>query len=347
MHLASKSSGLATHAENVMYSAAQELSETLERHYHTGDIAQAREMAEELSRALRLMFNASVGQDRQLILELQTALTLKPRVASSWLAEQPATLHVMDQNSVDQFLMQHPDILPNMSVGECAEVIRKAYGLANREEAKETAFRDFGVDLGNLFGGNNAEQENPVVRNAIKHFAQDILTFDEEKHETLLSLGAKPEVLRGLLEQLKQGLETRKISERVSQYLVGNPTLTINGQIDSLKMGALLSHHWNEFVFHLSSSYYAQDELENLEFKRENREIDSEAVFQKLGSMFKEEALANLPEVHFAPALSTVTLWHQRLSKLFLVNCGFANYDLEANQELGALLGQLESMTRQ
>ena len=345
MHQASQTSGLATHAQGVMNNATSELLEALKKHHHSDDIAEMHQKAEELSNQISLLFNSNVASDRELLVELQASLVLAPQTASAWFAEQPATVQAMDQNNVDQFLMTHPQMKPHMSSSECAEAFRSTYGLKDRKEATEKAWTLFGVDLGNLFHANSGEQENPTVKKAIEHFAEELLVFDEQKHEKLVSLGAKAEVLRALFEQLTHGLETRKMTERISNFLAGQPALTINGELDSVRMGSLVAHHWNEYVFHISADFYSEEERENIQFSRNNRETEAEAVFSKLEDMFKPEPLANLPEVHFAPALSTVTQWHQRLRKLFLVNCGFANYDMAANEELSSLLERVELLS--
>ena len=345
MHQASQTSGLATHAQGVMNKATAELLEVLEKHHHSDDIAEMHQKAEELSNQVSLLFNSNVASDRELLVELQSALVMEPRTAAAWFAEQPATVQAMDQNNVDQFLMTHPQIQQHMSPSECAEVFRSTYGLNDRKQAEEKAWSLFGVDLGNLFSSRNGEQENPTVKKALQHFANELLTFDEKKHGHLVALGSSPDVLRALFEQLCHGLETRKMTERISNFLAGQPALTINGELDSARMGALVAHHWNEYVFHISADFYSKEERESIQFSRNIRETDAEAVFSKLEEMFKPEPLANLPEVHFAPALSTVTQWHQRLRKLFLVNCGFANYDMAANEELGSLLERIKLLS--
>ena len=342
---ASQTSGLATHAQSVMCKAAADLADILKKHHHSDDIAEAHQKAEALSQQIALLFNSNVASDRELLVALQESLALNAESASAWFAAQPGTDQAMDQNSVDQFLLTHPEIQPHMSPLEIAEAFRGKYGFTDRNEASKKAWKLFGVDLENLFNNNNGEQENPTVKKAIEHFGEELLTFDEDKHQNLLSLGANADTLRDLFGQLSHGLDTRKMTERISNFLAGQPSLTINGELDAARMGSLVAHHWNEYVFHISADFYSTAERENIQFTRTSRETNAEHVFDKLEGMFQLEPLANLPEVHFAPALSTVTQWHNRLRKLFLVNCGFANYDMAANEELGTILERLNVLS--
>ena len=217
--------------------------------------------------------------------------------------------------------------------------------VSGHDEARDLAWNEFNVDLNRLFDRGDGLDENPTVSKALEHFAKVKLEFDDGRHSRLITLGMDADDLKALLSQLNHGLETRQMTSRISEFLSGQPNLTMAGEVDALRMGALIAHHWNEYVFHLSGSFFTEEEKATLQLERSARDTNPRDVFDKMTEMFGSEPLANLPKVHFAPAHRTVMQWHKRLRNLFLVNCGFANYDMEQNEELGQILQRLERVS--
>ena len=48
--------------------------------------------------------------------------------------------------------------------------------------------------------------------------------------------------------------------------------------------------------------------------------------------------------MHQQPGIDLVAGWLQRLSNLFIVNCGFANYDPAENEALSKILNELKAI---
>ena len=341
MDEASRSSGLAIHAKGLLDRSKAQLIEELELHYHSDDISARHQQAERLSAGLKMKLSASVARNPNLILSLQKALLLSADKVTTWLDNQDTSRPAIDSSRREEFLMVHSFLNENLLPSECVEKFRSFYHLDNEEKAIELGWSEWGVDLRSLFSESSDQDESPIVRRALEHFSQLILTSNQEIHEELLQEGLDSDLLSGLLDQLRQGLETRDIAQRISSYISGQPDIIIMGKLDSKRLGFLLAHQWNEFVFHADEVYYKEDELEKIRFTSSTRPQDTNEIFNLLTNMFGEEPKASLPEVHFKPGLETVKGWLERLHNLFIVNCGFANYDLEANDQLGRLLEEI------
>lgn len=343
MQKAAASSGIAAHATNIMNDATIVLFDLMGKHHHSDDIAAMHNKAEGLAARLELLFNSCAPLRRRgLLMELQSQLLLNPNEVGDWLALQPSTEQVLDQKHIEEFLMMHQELNPQMTATECVEAFRIRYRLSGHDEARDLAWNEFYVDLNRLFAQGDGLDENPTVGKAVEHFAKVKLEFDDSRHSRLITLGMAADDLKELLSQLHHGLETRQMTSRISKFLRGQPNLTIAGEVDALRMGALIAHHWNEYVFHLSGGFFTEEEKTTLQFQRTVRDTSPQDVFDRMTEMFGTEALANLPKVHFAPAHHTVMQWHKRLRNLFLVNCGFANYDMEQNEELSQILQRLK-----
>ena len=346
MQEASRTTGLATHATNILDQATEVLNDLMGKHYHSDDIAAMHNKAEGLAARLDLLFNSCVPlRRRDLLMELQSQLLLDSNEVSEWLALQPSTEQVLDQKHIEEFLMMHQELNAQMTGTECMEAFRIRYRLSGHDEARDLAWNEFNVDLNRLFDRGDGRDENPTVSKAVEHFAKVKLEFDDSRHSRLITLGMDADDLKALLSQLNHGLETRQMASRISEFLSGQPNLTMAGEVDALRMGALIAHHWNEYVFHLSGSFFTAEEGTTLQLDRSARDTNPQEVFDKMTEMFGSEPLANLPKVHFAPAHRTVMQWHERLRNLFLVNCGFANYDMEQNEELGQILQRIERVS--
>ena len=343
MQEASRTTGLATHAANILDQATEVLNDLMGKHFHSDDIAAMHNKAEGLAARLELLFNSCAPHRRRdLFMELQSQLLLESNEVSEWLALQPSTEQVLDQKHIEEFLMMHPELNAQMTGTECTEAFRIRYRLSGHDEARDLAWNEFNVDLNRLFDRGDGMDENPTVSKAVEHFGNVKLEFDDSRHSRLITLGMDADDLKALLSQLNHGLETRQMASRISEFLKGQPNLTMAGEVDALRMGALIAHHWNEYVFHLSGSFFTEEERTTLQLERSARDTNPQEVFDNMTEMFGSEPLSNLPNVHFAPAHQNVMQWHKRLRNLFLVNCGFANYDMEQNEELGQILQRLE-----
>ena len=241
--------------------------------------------------------------------------------------------------------MNHTFLTESLSPAECVEVYRSHYRKADSESAIESGWNDWGVDLKNLFPSEQDESmSSPLIEQALEHFQGRCLVFDEERHGHLTVGALSGDLLRSMFEELIQGMKTRKIAQRISEFVAGQPEISVMGQIDAPRLGALIAHQWNEFMFYADASYYTKAELEKVRFTASERIQNAVEAYDALTSVFGSQPLSRLPQVHQQPGIDLIAAWIQRLSNLFIVNCGFANYDPAENETLSRILDELKAI---
>ena len=218
----------------------------------------------------------------------------------------------------------------------------REYQCPNETAAIDMAWTNFQVNLRRLNEPETSADDNPLIGQAIEHFGNTILKFDEERHHALISAGLDEDLIQRFLAELELGMETRKLSGRISEHLAGRPDVLTMGQVDTRKLSELIAHAWNEFIFHANERYYEDADLVNIRFTPRTKPSTPEAAFAVVTQMFKRDKQTSLPEVHMKPGIDTCQAWMERLHNLFTVNCGFANYDMEENARLGDCIQQVK-----
>ena len=82
------------------------------------------------------------------------------------------------------------------------------------------------------------------------------------------------------------------------------------GQIDAPRLGALIAHQWNEFMFFADDSYYTESELENVRF--------SASIVSRMLKMHTMHSLQPLSAALIETARSAPAAWHRP-------HCGLAS----------------------
>ena len=343
MEKASRISGLATHARSVLTVAIDGLLEELELHFHSDDIAERHREAEQLKAGLKLFLNRNMHPNsRSALVELQRTLTIQSEDICNWLENQSFGPPAGDGQAREMFFMTHPDLHSEMSGTEIVDWFMREYQCPDEATAIDMAWTNFQVNLRKLNDPETSANDNPLIGQAIEHFGNTILKFDEERHHTLISAGLDEDLIQRFLAELELGMETRKLSGRISEHLAGRPDVLTMGQLDTRKLSELIAHAWNEFIFHANESYYEEADLVNIRFTPSTKPPTLEAAFDVVTQMFKRDKQTSLPEVHMKPGIDTCQAWMERLHNLFTVNCGFANYDMEENARLGDCIQQVK-----
>jgi hypothetical protein len=345
MERASKSAAIEVHAKSVLRDAKTKALDELSRHYHDDDIAAQHAQAERLSAELNLALSSLAATQPVVVVALQSALQLRAEDVTDWLNSQVVTSTETDTEALERFLLIHTFLTESMTPSQCVEAYRLHYRKEDAESAIESGWSDWGVDLKNLFPSENeASTSSPLIEQALEHFQGRCLVYDEERHGHLTVGALSSDVLRSMFEELVQGMKTRRIAERISEFVAGQPELSVMGQIDAPRLGALIAHQWNEFMFFADDSYYTESELEKVRFSASDRVQNAQDAYDALTSAFGAQPLSRLPEVHQQPGIDLIAGWLQRLSNLFIVNCGFANYDPVENEALSKILNELKAI---
>ena len=114
--------------------------------------------------------------------------------------------------------MAHSFITDDMSPSQCVESFRAYYHLEDESTAEELAWTEWGIELRNLHQNSAANNSDPLVIRALEHLTEQLLVFNEDLHSELIQQGLELELITGLFEQLKLGLDTRNIASRIRSF---------------------------------------------------------------------------------------------------------------------------------
>jgi hypothetical protein len=269
-----------------------------------------------------------------------------------------------DVVNMDQYIgirLQVPEIDPNASYETNLEYLRRHFEIRTIEQCRKFFEEEKGIDVNELFYGN---------KERVKSFSQ-VLAIELEKYwfehhihknEKFISEIVTREGFYEIHEMFRRLYEklymNDKIAERIRRYVDGYRNIE-----DVYEMIADISAEiFNNFVKTIGSDYYNESNYDDLKKAAENvnglnwnhselqYEINSKnEVSELINQMGNLSELLNenpLPKhkLKFLPNYRNYIIWYDLLKAGFVTASGVPNYDPLANEKLGRLIYECETI---
>ena len=253
-----------------------------------------------------------------------------------------------------------PDLNPNESFGINLEFLKIHYEHKNLNECQDFFEKEMGIDLNELFYGNNERVKNfsQVLAESLEAF-----WFDEymiKSQQKLISIVSEKSLvnIQDMLRRLYKKLNiTEKIASRIRKYVDDN-----RSSADVYEMIADISTEMlNKFINSVGLEYYDESNLSDLEKASENinglawnhSELEFEQnnkieVAQLITQMGNLPELLNrnpLPknEIKMLPNYRNYIKWYDLLKAGFVTSSGVPDFDPIANDRLGEIINRCKA----
>ncbi len=269
---------------------------------------------------------------------------------------------VINMDKYSAIRMNVPELNPNENFEINLELLRKKYEMRTIKECKDFFESDKqGIDLNELFYGNNER-----VKSFSQVLAKELETFWFEEYmfrnqQNLSEIVSKEglqhiqDMLRRLYEKLKI---TEIVAERIRRYVDGYRNIE-----NVYEMIADISAEMiNKFINSVGLEYYNESNFNDLKKASENInglswehnelqfEINTKSEVAELITQ-----MGNLPELlnqnplpkeklKLLPNYRSYIMWYDLLKAGFVTASGIPNYDPIANDKLGVIIKEFETV---
>ncbi len=268
---------------------------------------------------------------------------------------------VINMDKYSAIRMNVPELSPNENFDMNLECLRKHYEKRTIKECQDFFENEQGIDLNELFYGNNARVKSfsQVLGKELETFwFEDYMFRNQQNLSEIVSkegLQDIQDMLRRLYEKLNI---TEIIAEKIRRYVDGYRNIE-----DVYEMIADISAEMiNKFINTVGLEYYNESNYNDLKKASENINGLSwkhdELQFEKNTKNEVAELITqmgNLPELlnqnplpkqklKFLPNYRNYIMWYDLLKAGFVTASGVPNYDPIANEKLGAIIKEFETI---
>ncbi len=264
--------------------------------------------------------------------------------------------NVVDMDKYSAIRMNVPELNPNESFDDNLEYLRRHYEKKTLKECRDFFESEQGIDLNELFYGNNERVKNfsQVLAEALETYWFDV--YIPEKQENLakvfsdVGLQGIGDMLHRLFVKLQV---TRSIAERIRRYVDGYRSIE-----DVYEMIADISAEMlNKFINSVGLEYYSDSDFADLEKASDNinglswkhpelqfEQNSREEVAQLITDMGNLPELLNqnpLPaKAKRLPNYRSYIMWYDLLKAGFVIASGIPDYDPIANEKLSKIIDE-------
>ena len=268
---------------------------------------------------------------------------------------------VINMDKYSAIRINVPELNPNENFDMNLECLRKHYEKRTIKECQDFFENEQGIDLNELFYGNNARVKSfsQVLAKELETFwFEDYMLRNQQNLSKIVSKAGLQEIqdmLRRLYEKLNI---TEIIAERIRRYVDGYRNIE-----DVYEMIADISAEMiNKFINTVGLVYYNESnysdlkkasenitglswEHDELQFKKNTKNEVAELITQmgNLPELLNQNPLPK-QKLKFLPNYRNYIMWYDLLKAGFVTASGVPNYDPIANEKLGAIIKEFETI---
>lgn len=334
---------------NKLNNLTSEIKRELNKHIHTDDLTLLRANSMKNVNEIQFSLNSILANDIYAFNKLINQISLQPVEVYNLLNENVVVN--LNEKNLDNFnsgnilLSQYPELKNVKSYEEAIEVLKKNLWLSSTAEV-ELFLSQKGIEKESLFSMKE-------IKSKAQYYTELVIKYWETKIsnpanlEYFITNGITHNSASFLVNHLSKIIENRDLKNKLIRILndIVSETATNRGTEEFL--AETFSLLINEIVINFDVSYFTdeeQDEINNLKATNEfnfydKKILSDEKTIQALFENYSDE-LMNVQNV----VLNKYNKWIELLRISLLVNCGFVNYDEEANDQLKTLINDFNEI---
>lgn len=251
----------------------------------------------------------------------------------------------VNENNIDQnniLLLQYPELKDVNSYDDAIEILKTNLWLSTKEEV-ETFLETQGIDKNKLFTKKESKSKAEIYSDLIFNYWKSKIT-NQSNFNYFTSQGLTPSNINFLVDHLFSIIKNRKVENKIVKILNDVISETENNRGIEEFLAESFTLIVNAIISKFDIDFFTKDEIEEIKKMPNYRQFLNfqkleETPSNDLSNLFEEEAIINSEAI----MLRKYNKWIEFLRISLLVNCGFVNYDEQANRELKAFIEQLST----
>jgi hypothetical protein len=267
---------------------------------------------------------------------------------------------VINMDKYSAIRMNVPELNPNENFESNLEYLRKHYENNTVNECQDFFEKEKGIDLNELFYGNKERVKifSDVLAEALETYWFEQYMLENKQNLTNIFSEVGLQNIQDMLRRLFEKLKIRKaVAERIRHYVDGYRNIE-----DVYEMIADISTEMiNKFINSVGLEYYNESNFTDLKKASDNinglawehnelqfEQNDKAEVAELITKMGNLPALLNqnpLPkEAKRLPNYRSYIMWYDLLKAGFVTANGVPNYDPIANEKLGTMIKECQTI---
>jgi hypothetical protein len=241
----------------------------------------------------------------------------------------------VESNTFALFRSMFPDVNERLSRQENLQLIAESLLLDSTDQA-EKYLADKGLNLDEIF-------ENRVLTSA-SILVDSILNLWKEKMQLdnfndLFKLGLEQKMLSKFVEELAVTFDSLRVRDELISIFENKTKLLYIPQDTEEYLASLITFYINDFVANFGFNFIREDKKLNLvelgrTYKIDVDSLNSSNALDDENSLKKVYDYSDSVSGFPSPLISNASQYFTKMKLAMISNCGFANYDVKANQEL-------------
>jgi hypothetical protein len=320
----------------------------LRKYYHSDNLHEKRRNALKRSTELQIELNKVFGKNPMLFSLFMNKILLSESDVYNYFHENLSTsrsVETFDEYSL--FKSQYPMLKAENSRDRNIQLLKEQLFYETEVEV-ERFLQDNGINLDKLFGSKVNTSASSLVSGLFEKWKNSI---QYEQFRELISAGLTRNSFDFLLETIITTIEHLNLQE----FLVNN----VEKKTQRLHMGrdaeeylaSLCANYINDFVINVGFNYMSSDRLDelkqiasmyniSLQLVTEEANLPDKAELKDFFNADKTTESSGMAD--FTYMIKSYNRFLLKLKLAILSNCGFVNYDVEANDQLSKLLEQMD-----
>ena len=324
-----------------------EVKKDLNKHLHTDDLSILRANSMKSVNEIQFSLNSILTKDLTAFNRMIKLSSLNPVEIYNLLNENIVVS--INEKSADNFdqtnilLSQYPELKSVSSIDEAIEVLKRNLWLSSNEEV-EIFLNQKGIKKENFFSTTETKSKAQYFTELVLNYWRAKIS-NASNFEYFISNGLSQTSLFFLAEHWMKIIDNRNIKTKLERILndVVSETATNRGVEEFL--AETFSLIINEIVINFDLNYFTPEELLEIQNLKNNNNfnyyntttlVDAQAIQHLFENNTDEKTTVN------SVVLEKYNKWIEFFRISLLVNCGFVNYDENANNQLKELVNSFK-----
>jgi hypothetical protein len=338
---------------NIVQDQKEIVLNEMNRYFHTDNLQEKRKNALKKGTTIQFDFNLVFGNDPSYFSTFLRRLSVNETEIYSYFHS-----NILESSKVENFgqfsllKSQFPGIDLDNSKTENLEVIRNSLYLDSIEEV-EDFLNERNIDYDIVFANQMKTTATKLLQGLFELW---LSRFDFDNFNDFEAKGLTRKAFTDLKESMLSTIDSMGLREQLLT-IIQNRTKSIHfGKSTEEYLSAICAAFINDFVTNFGFSLVSSEKVHELELISEEYNFHVQGVLKPDSKVINDQTLVEVFDGLSSIAGNTNVLEDMRpmidnygnfvtkIKLALLANCGFVNYDLEANAKLGNLLKEIDSL---
>lgn len=338
---------------NIVSTQKEIVLNEMNRYFHTDNLQEKRKNALKKGTTIQFDFNLVFGNDPSYFSAFLKRLSVNETEIYSYFHA-----NILESSKVENFgqfsllKSQFPGVDLENSKLDNLEIIRNSLYLDTIEEV-EAFLNERNIDYDLVFANQLKTTASKLLQGL---FDSWLNRFEFDKFSDFEAKGLTRKAFNDLKESMLSTIDSMGLREQLLTIIQSRTKSIHFGKSTEEYLSAICAAYINDFVTNFGFSLVSSEKVQELELISEEYNFHVQGVLKPQSESVSDETLVQIFDglssingnmnvlEDMRPMIDNYGNFVTKIKLALLANCGFVNYDLEANAKLGNLIKEIDSL---